>query len=62
MQLHDCSRESGFKEAYKSIYILHTRYARFPGGCDLADFRKCAFGAIINWILAYRTSRRDLKM
>ena len=44
MQLHECSRESGSKEAYKSIYIL-PRYARFPGGCDLAVDRKCAFGA-----------------
>ena len=28
------------------IYI-YSYHDSFPGGCDLADFRKCAFGAII---------------
>ena len=45
MQLRGGSRESGFKEPYKSIYI-YKPLQPIPGGCDLAVDRKCAFGAI----------------
>ena len=44
MQLRGGSRESGFKESYKSIYISIALHP-IPGGCDLAVDRKCAFGA-----------------
>ena len=51
MQLRGGSRESGFKEPYKSInyisIVVYRPLHPIPGGCDLAVDRKCAFGAII---------------
>ena len=72
MQLRGGSRESGFKEPYKSIYMYLSIYLSIalhsiPGGCDLAVDRKCAFGAIKNqalrrldWLIVHLELRSPL--